>query len=92
MILSTVPGSTLPRLPVHGAYEPGSHGYRTTHRTGHYLALSHIVAMMRAGRSPADVAAYVETLGMVGASVSRAIEDASIPGTFGDAVFEILCG
>lgn len=90
MILSTVPGSTLPRLPVQGPHLPGSDAYRTTHRTGHVLALATVSAMVRAGRSPEAVAAYVLALGMVGASVSRAIEDVAHPGTFAEAVFDIL--
>lgn len=75
-----------------GPHEPGTTGYRATHRTGHTLALSYICGLVRSGSTPADVAAYVDSLGMVGASVSRSIENEAAPGTFAEAVFEILCG
>ena len=61
-------------------------------RAGYVSALSHIVVMMRDGATPADVAAFVVSLGALGGSVSRAIEDQSYDGTFAAAVFDVLCG
>lgn len=89
MILSTLSASVLPVLAL-GPFEPGTTGYRSTVRTGHALAMAQVSAMVRAGRSPAQVAAYVQSLGIVAAGVSMMIEDLAHPGTFAEAVFAIL--
>lgn len=60
-------------------------------RSGYLSALSTIVAVMSAGATPADVAAFVVALGSVGGAVSRAIENEAYDGTFAAAVFDILC-
>lgn len=57
---------------------------------GYVAALSHVLVMIRSGAAPADVAAFVLTLGCLVGPVSRAIEDHAMPGTFAEAVFNIL--
>lgn len=59
-------------------------------RVGYLAALSRIAGMITEGASPAEVAAYVLTLRSLLPSVSRAIEEQAMPGTFAEAVFNIL--
>jgi hypothetical protein len=59
-------------------------------RAGYNAAMSRILGMIVEGAGPAEVAAYVLTLRSLLPSVSRAIEDQAMPGTFAEAVFNIL--
>lgn len=84
MILSTVPGSSLPSLAVIGAGLAPIEGRRVA-------ALSTIVRMIQAGRSPMHVARYVYSLDVcLGSDVIRAMQPSALPGTFGAAVLDIL--
>jgi hypothetical protein len=56
-------------------------------------AMSLVCMMVRAGESPAAVAAYVLSLPAVpGVAVSQAIEELAVDGSFAEAVFHILAG
>jgi hypothetical protein len=84
MILSTIPGSSLPALAVLGSGLPAIEGRRVA-------ALSTIVGMVQAGRTPRHVAAYVYGLGpSLGCTIMGALSDASGPASFASAVLDIL--
>lgn len=81
-----------PALPFIGPHEPGTAGYRAFLNVQASNAMGEITRMLCAGTTPHEVAGFILSLGIVGASVSRMIEDASHPGTFAEAVFNILAG
>jgi len=53
-------------------------------------ALRNIADMIKAGSSPADVAAFIVS-NRYHVALSHYIEDKAEPGTFAAAVFDILC-
>lgn len=73
-----------------GPHDIGSDGYRAWISVQHANALAVACVMMLDGSTPRQVADFVLSLGIVGGSVSRAIENAAYPGTFAEAVFNIL--
>lgn len=77
-------------LPFVGPHEPGTAGYRAFLNVQHANALGTACVMMLDGSTPQKVADFVLSLGIVGAGVSRSIENAAYPGTFAEAVFNIL--
>lgn len=59
-------------------------------RAGYVAALARIVAMVRDGASPADVAAFIRSLGILRASVARAVIGMAADGTYAAAVVPML--
>lgn len=73
-----------------GPHEPGTAGYVAWIHVQGANARCEILRMIHAKATPQQVADFVLSLGIVGAGVSRSIENAAYPGTFAEAVFNIL--
>lgn len=67
----------------------------TSPTAGRYrAAVSVLISMIEDGATFRDVAAFVQAQSElpIAASLSRFIESEAAPGTFAEAVFDVLCG